>query len=265
LIAVQEGTANEDTLWLCTSNVGGTLNTTAIDFAAFTGSGGSGDVATDTIWNALGDLAAGTGSDTAARLAVGTDGQILYADSGEATGLLWDDPPSGGAGAVTFITELTPSGTGTASFTSISGSYKHLVIEYVIRSTKSADYETMNIQLNTDSTAGNYRNVRHFVYGGGSIGTDGGDANSIDDVTASTGFANAASRGRVDIPFYTETTFQKQVNVTASNRRDTSGVGVIMFHAGVEWENTAAITQVDFVLPSGNFVSGSILRLYGVT
>jgi len=42
LIAVQEGTANEDTVWLCTSNVGGTLNTTAIDFSAFTVGGGSG-------------------------------------------------------------------------------------------------------------------------------------------------------------------------------------------------------------------------------
>ena len=35
LIAVQEGTTNADTLWLCTSNVGGTLNTTAITFSAF--------------------------------------------------------------------------------------------------------------------------------------------------------------------------------------------------------------------------------------
>lgn len=33
LIAVQEGTANADTLWLSTSNVGGTLDTTAIAFS----------------------------------------------------------------------------------------------------------------------------------------------------------------------------------------------------------------------------------------
>lgn len=32
LIAAQEGTANADTLWLCTSNTGGTLGTTAITF-----------------------------------------------------------------------------------------------------------------------------------------------------------------------------------------------------------------------------------------
>lgn len=33
VIVVEEGTANADTLWYCTSNVGGTLNTTAIVFA----------------------------------------------------------------------------------------------------------------------------------------------------------------------------------------------------------------------------------------
>lgn len=36
LIAVAEGTANADTIWLCTSNDGGTLDTTAINFNAFT-------------------------------------------------------------------------------------------------------------------------------------------------------------------------------------------------------------------------------------
>lgn len=50
---------------------------------------GSGAVATDGIWDAKGDLAGGTGSDTAARLPVGTNGQVLTADSAEATGLKW--------------------------------------------------------------------------------------------------------------------------------------------------------------------------------
>lgn len=35
LLIVEEGTANADTAWICTSNEGGTLNTTAIVFAAF--------------------------------------------------------------------------------------------------------------------------------------------------------------------------------------------------------------------------------------
>ncbi len=56
--------------------------------------GGAGDVATDVIWDAKGDLAGGTGSDTAVRLAVGTNDQVLTADSAEATGMKWATPAS---------------------------------------------------------------------------------------------------------------------------------------------------------------------------
>lgn len=44
--------------------------------------GGSGNVATDAIWDAAGDLAVGTGANTAARLAIGTEGQVLTVSSG---------------------------------------------------------------------------------------------------------------------------------------------------------------------------------------
>jgi hypothetical protein len=43
-----------------------------------------------------GSLIAATADDTPADLPVGTDGQILYADSGETTGLRWGAPPAGG-------------------------------------------------------------------------------------------------------------------------------------------------------------------------
>ena len=46
-------------------------------------------VANDAIWDAKGDLAVGTGANTAAKLTVGTDGQALYADAGAASGLRW--------------------------------------------------------------------------------------------------------------------------------------------------------------------------------
>lgn len=50
---------------------------------------GSGAVGTDTIWDAKGDLAAGTGADTAAKLAVGANDTVLMADSTQSTGLKW--------------------------------------------------------------------------------------------------------------------------------------------------------------------------------
>lgn len=54
-----------------------------------TGGGGGGDVSTDAIWDAKGDLAVGSGANTADNLAVGTNGHVLTADSGETLGVKW--------------------------------------------------------------------------------------------------------------------------------------------------------------------------------
>lgn len=65
---------------------------TALEFGA---ASGSGDVATDAIWDAAGDLAVGSGANTAARLAIGTALQTLRVNAG-ATALEWATPAGGG-------------------------------------------------------------------------------------------------------------------------------------------------------------------------
>lgn len=66
-----------------------------------------------TIFDAKGDLIAASAADTAARVPVGSDGDILYADSGESSGLLWAPPPSA-SGGVSFPLDdyLSASGNG---------------------------------------------------------------------------------------------------------------------------------------------------------
>lgn len=56
----------------------------------------SGSVATDAIYDAKGDLPVGTGANTSAKLSVGTNGQVLTADSAEATGVKWATPSASG-------------------------------------------------------------------------------------------------------------------------------------------------------------------------
>lgn len=51
--------------------------------------GGSGSVATDSIWTAKGDVVAGTGSATAVAVPVGADGQVLAASSTATAGVAW--------------------------------------------------------------------------------------------------------------------------------------------------------------------------------
>jgi len=54
-----------------------------------------GAVATDAIWDAKGDLAVGTGANTAQKLTVGANGTVLTADSGQTTGLKYAAPTLG--------------------------------------------------------------------------------------------------------------------------------------------------------------------------
>jgi hypothetical protein len=76
--------------------------------------GGSGDVATDTIWDAAGDLAIGTGADTAAKLSIGANGYVLTSNGTTAT---WAAAGGGGAGntILTFAMDGALS-TGTKTF-----------------------------------------------------------------------------------------------------------------------------------------------------
>lgn len=68
-----------------------------------------------------GDLYVATGPATVTRVGVGSNGQVLTADSAETAGVKWDDPPAGGGGLVTSDTGFITSGNIAAgtSFTQI--------------------------------------------------------------------------------------------------------------------------------------------------
>ena len=67
-------------------------NSAATNGVEWAAASGGGDVATDAIFDAKGDLPVGTGSNTAQKLSVGTNGFVLTAASGETTGLKWSAP-----------------------------------------------------------------------------------------------------------------------------------------------------------------------------
>lgn len=56
-------------------------------------------ISNDTVWDTKGDLAVGTGADTASKLPVGTNNQVLIADSTQATGIKWGAGTPGPTGA----------------------------------------------------------------------------------------------------------------------------------------------------------------------
>jgi hypothetical protein len=69
-----------------------------------------------TIFDAKADLLTATANDTPARLAVGTNGQVLTADSTAGTGLAWATPAAGGK--VLQVVNATTSTVTTSSTTS---------------------------------------------------------------------------------------------------------------------------------------------------
>jgi hypothetical protein len=112
-----------------------------------------------TIFDAKGDIIAATAADTASRLAVGTNNQVLTADSSTATGLKWATPASG-AKIVQVVTATTTTETGnstntyadttlTASITPTSASNTILVIasHNGVGRTANSSASNVNIKL----------------------------------------------------------------------------------------------------------------------
>ena len=102
------------------------------------GGGTSGDVTITnsmaTAIDAKGDLIGGTGADTFARLAVGTNGQVLTADSSAATGLAWATASSGG---MTLISTTSLSGASTT--VSFGNTYTNLMFVFYEMTNNTAD------------------------------------------------------------------------------------------------------------------------------
>jgi hypothetical protein len=160
---------------------------------AGTGISGGGTSGTVTVTNSMataidakGDLIGGTGADTFARLAVGTNGQVLTADSAEATGLKWAS-----SAVVAGLTPITPTsiavgsgsassaGNGQVTFTSVgtnlslngvfSSTYDNYLIVFQTTFSTATQLSIRYRASGTDTTADYYMNLVDYYSNGTTV------------------------------------------------------------------------------------------------
>jgi len=108
------------------------------------------------IVDAKGDLISATANDTPARLAVGTNGQVLTADSTAATGLAWATPSS--ASGLTLINSTAFSAASTVSVNSVfSSTYRNYRIVATYTMTQNNEVLFMRVRSSgTDYSTNTY-------------------------------------------------------------------------------------------------------------
>lgn len=212
---------------------------------------------------AKGSLFVATASGVVTEIAVGADGTVLRANSGQPTGLEW--AVGGGGGSVTLIERKTPTGVGTTTFSAIPGGYKNLKLIMNVAGTSTAASQEVRVQFNGDAGA-NYIWVLGVNSGLAYVGQEGLPATYLKlGAVEDADLTNYANTIEMLIANYSGTSFYKSYTGAGAHlEAESNGNFFILMPAGF-WKNTNAITDITVFLGAGNFATGSHIDLYGLS
>jgi hypothetical protein len=193
--------------------------------------------------DAKGDLIAGTAADTFDRLAVGTNGQTLVANSSTSTGLEWQTPASG----ATLLSTTTVSGTST-TVSSISGAYNHLRI-YLTDITANG---TTTIMYKVNGITSGY-----YGFYGAAATLTAGTTNAVIGAMGTAGKGNY----QFEVPNYAVATNMRPLRFFGAN--DQTGDQAWGQYANVT--SSAAITSFTLTTTAGTATLTGTIKIYGVT
>jgi len=212
-----------------------------------------------------GDTLYASAANTPARLGIGSTSQVLTVAGGVPT---WATPASGGG--LTLLATASPSAAASFQFTSISGSYKNLLMVWRnFQASAGGTFATM--KLNNDSASSYDFQTLRIKSQGTNIAVDSADGGTVTSMMGSTSANNAfggqfaglaiqtAGRGWLRIWNYTNGGYtnydwhSKSYDNTVPQSIGTLGFG--------GYSASAAITQID-VTASGGTLTGTCY-LYG--
>jgi len=206
------------------------------------------------IVDAKGDLIAATAADTPARLAVGTNGQVLTADSSESTGLKWATPASGGDFVRIATTPFTSS-----SAVNLNDIFSSTYTNYMVVLNITSSPSTGNLQARmrvsgADNTTSNYFSVYEY------IDSAGATAGATKNATASFWQLSFISSSDLSIPFTVAQPYQTEytsISAPAFLAGDTYKVT----SAG-SFNATTSFTGMSFLTSAGTITGEAII--YGM-
>jgi hypothetical protein len=206
------------------------------------------------IVDAKGDLIGATAADTPARLAVGTNGQLLTADSTAATGLAWTT-----VSGLVLLSTTTLSGTSTSVAVTATG-YKNLVayISGVI-----ATAGNFNAFVRVNSLTANYVYKNTSAIAAGTIQNTAGSTSSIDlNQPGYMSFLTTNSVNAFNLTIWDcNSTKQKMVTVTGGYFNNNS-TQLIMTNEVNVVDATSAITNI--TVGANQSLTGGTIEIYGV-
>ena len=223
-------------------------------------------VINNTLTTTTGDLIYASSANTPARLGIGSTSQVLTVSGGVPT---WTTPSGGGG--TTLITDVQLSGSTGYDFSSISGSYKNLILTFT-GLTISSTGTNFGLRFNNNQTSV-YENYVQYQESPASAPSSYSSLDTVVDgamfgnqTTSSSQFQSA--RGIITIYDYASSTrtkfYQVQYGYYSNNNARTNFGSVIG-----NFNSTTAISSLNIVRFTGTSTmsnaANTSIRLYGVS
>jgi hypothetical protein len=212
------------------------------------------------IVDAKGDLIAGTAADAVSRLAAGTNGHVLVADSGETTGLKWNNPGTVGGLVHINTTAIGTTVAGVSIDDVFSATYDNYFIQ--INNDTSTNSNSLIARLRvsgSDNNSNNYYSSIAFVnFSGAAVvsGANNAGLNSFFTIGYSTSGTSGVGSFYLYDPFLTKKTRYAGFGGGLDATDSTIGRGG---HMSV----TTSYTGISLYIASGTMSGGSI-SIYGL-